>query len=784
MRSRSRRLALAACAALAVLSAAAPAARAADPQQVQQALDRGRDYLFRTQAHGNWEEVQARDAAEADPYSIRNGQWGGMTAIATLALLTAGVPPADPHVQSAVAFLRSAELKGNYALGVRAQVWNQLPPEPWLRKVEQADLDRLVSGMHTRPGESAGFYGYLTASKPDEYDHSVSQFGVLGTWALEQAGCEVPGNYWRYVEAAWRRHQMAGGAWGYWLKNSPGSDAPDTLSMAAAGVATLYLAQEHTRLAPQCKGNVDDPAIDAGLRYLGDHLTSLGQDRRWYTLFGVSRVGLASGYKRLGATDWFAWGADLAVHDQRPDGSWHNQRENENVNGVADTAFTLLFLSRGRAPVMMEKLRYDLTTGDRPGGRAAPGPWNQRPRDVANLARWVGRQVESPLNWQTVTLADPPADLHDAPILYLAGGQAPKLSAADVAKLQAYCEDGGLLLGHADCSSAAFADGFRHLGEQMFPGRHFRPLEPTSPIYTDQQFPRGHWATKPPVEALTNGARELMVLLPAGDPARQWQGQSFLPVARDVYGQLMTDLFLYAVDKQGLRRRGETYVVDRRTDVADATPVTVARLRYAGNWDPEPGGWRRLARLLHNARVAELDVQRVDPAVAGQLAGGRFAIASLTVADPDFRLTDAARSAVQAYVAAGGTLLVDVAGGRGAYRSAADAELARLFPDAARGLPVLPPDAPLYQAAQGDGTLSIGTSPLSYRKFERATGTLNRSRLRGLEVNGRLAVFYSPEDVSVGLVGQAVGGVAGYVPADAARVLAAVIGSAAATRHR
>ena len=75
--------------------------------------------------------------------------------------------------------------------------------------------------------------------------------------------------------------------------------------MTAAAVATLYIAQGYTQIAPKCVGNIDDPAIDGGLKYLGDHLTELGAERRWYTPFAVSRVGLASGHKYLGSTDWF-----------------------------------------------------------------------------------------------------------------------------------------------------------------------------------------------------------------------------------------------------------------------------------------------------------------------------------------------------------------------------------------------------------------------------------------------------------------------------------------------
>jgi hypothetical protein len=39
---------------------------------------------------------------------------------------------------------------------------------------------------------------------------------------------------------------------------------------------------------------------------------------------------------------------------------------------------------------------------------------------------------------------------------------------------------------------------------------------------------------------------------------------------------------------------------------------------------------------------------------------------------------------------------------------------------------------------------------------------MSAPRLRGIEVSNRTAVFYSPEDLSVGLVGQSVDGIYGY----------------------
>jgi hypothetical protein len=36
------------------------------------------------------------------------------------------------------------------------------------------------------------------------YDHSVSQYGVLAMWAINQMNIEIPGDYWKVTEEAWR----------------------------------------------------------------------------------------------------------------------------------------------------------------------------------------------------------------------------------------------------------------------------------------------------------------------------------------------------------------------------------------------------------------------------------------------------------------------------------------------------------------------------------------------------------------------------------------------------
>ena len=139
----------------------------------------------------------------------------------------------------------------------------------------------------------------------------------------------------------------------------------------------------------------------------------------------------------------------------------------------------------------MNKLDYSAARRAGVGGRGgAPRAattddkephWNQRPRDVANVARWTGRQIERELNWQIVNLDAPVDDLHDAPILYIAGNQKLDFSDEQEAKLKQFVEQGGLILGNADCGSANFVERrSRRWATRLFPRTSSRRCRTTT----------------------------------------------------------------------------------------------------------------------------------------------------------------------------------------------------------------------------------------------------------------------------------------------------------------
>ena len=420
-------------------------ATAASPEQVDRALEHAKQFVYDRQSNGLWEEHPGQPTAAeiaALPHSPLGGQWGGQTALAVYALLAAGESPLSEKLAPAIKFLKSADIKGTYALGLRTQIYPFLPPSKEVRDEAVTDVKRLGDSAFTS-GPAKGLYDYLLDSKnTSRTDHSVSQYGVLGVWACERAGAEVPSPFWQLVENAWIRDQNPGdGSWSY--GRAEGRRGEATASMTVAGTATLFITQDylHASMGINCSGNVVNPHIDAGIKWIADNFDNVFTDpgiaAPYYALYGVERVGVASGRKYFGKVNWYQRGSDYLIDNQSPRGGWGNLNE---------TCFAMLFLSRGRAPVIFNKLQYDVN--------GTEGNWNERPRDVANLTHWIAKETERDLNWQIVNLSGSADELLDAPVLYISGNKALKFTPQEEAKLRQYCEDGGLIVGNPDCGSS------------------------------------------------------------------------------------------------------------------------------------------------------------------------------------------------------------------------------------------------------------------------------------------------------------------------------------------
>jgi hypothetical protein len=439
--------------------AASRAALADPPVSAQAASDCERkaiQYLYSQEKNGSWDPPAPTAGANGVTFdwTATWTNWGGPTAVITYALLAAGENPNDPRLKSAIEFLKTADLKGTYAIGMRSEVWAHLPFTAEIRSLMMRDADLLHERMITQ-GAFKGLWSYTGhGADYNNFDHSNSQYGVLGFWGAADVGLEIPQGIWEMMDTAWRSGQQQSGGWSYKRSDDPTQEfTVPRFTMTAAGVATLFLTDDH--LAPgtgiNCEDNVPDPHIEKGLAWLGDHFDDLMHADNIivgafnYGLYGLERVGVASGHKYIGKVDWYQFGLNQLIKTQSPEGGW--RMEQPAPTPATTTALGLLFLAYGSAPVAIDKLQWELQTSTADDRLAS---WNQRPRDIANLVHWMSKQTESQIKWQVVSLRGPVDELHNAPVLYISGNQTLNFSSDDLAKLREYVEQGGLILGSAN----------------------------------------------------------------------------------------------------------------------------------------------------------------------------------------------------------------------------------------------------------------------------------------------------------------------------------------------
>lgn len=625
------------------------------------------------------------------------------------------------------------------------RIWFQFPrPGPlWIRPPNPS---RSVGppGVSIPDGEfSGGPVGDNQVPKLERtfefpWDNSNSQYGLLGVWAGAEVGMEVPDQYWAEVEHHWLSCELRTGEWAYKARETQGYFA-----MTCAGVASLLVTRDYLE-PPMLKGQVGRPpysdGLAAGLAWLerGDNSVSIpGPSTHYlgYDLFGIERIGLASGYKFFGAHDWYRELAGRIVPMQFPNSAWGH--EDHGVDAIVDTAYTLLFLARGRHPVIMTKLKFDKY-------------WDNRPRDLSNLARFAGRELERPLNWQVVGIEHEWQDWFDSPVLYVASHEPPRLKEADYGKLKSFVLAGGLIFTHADADSVKFNKWADELAGRIVPGRHLEPIPPGDPIYSLQYKLRSH----PRLLGLSNGVRWLMVHSP-GDIALSWQQRSDKNHREDF--ELGTNVFLYASGKPDLRNRLDSPFIPPPPP-APLSAGTLVKLQYDGNWNPEPAAWRRFARYFQweaNQLLA------VTPMPIEKLAPGAATIAALTGTDAH-TFTEQQIAAMKAYVEAGGVLLIDACGGENAFARSVRESLLRGAFALAQPQP-LPANHPLFSGLKAG---QANASPLRLRPYARDRLGRLAPQIQLYRL-GKGYIVFSPLDLTSGLLGTNTWGILGYEPASA-----------------
>ncbi len=748
---------------------------------VKRAIERAQEYLVSQQLpNGSWSQQRV-----------------GINALVLLALANSGLEADHPTVESALKALRDTETPDQtYDIALMIMAYASVEGG----KANAGRISALAQSLENRQRASGGWH-YTKNGQGS--DNSCTQYAILGLREAAHAGYTVDRSTWRKARDYWLRCQVGsrdsvtGAGWQYGAR----PDGSATGSMTVAGIGSLVIIDSFLKDDPEdgeleCCGNADEDeiqkAIDAGVRWMGSRFSvrSNPGDGNWllYYLYGLERAGRLSGRRFFGDHDWYREGADFLIRKQvAATGEWRGGAGFEN-DPMISTSFALLFLSKGLAPVLINKLKFgprDPATGE-PLGE----DWNKHPNDVRNLVNYISGRDKWPalVTWQVLDFDKAAQDdgvqsLLQAPMQMMSGANDPSsIQGEQVEILRDYIAQGGFLLAVQNCESDDFEEGFHDLVKRMFPTGEFRlrKLPDTHDIYRSEFL-----ITKNPPElwGVDVGCRTAIVYAPF-DHACRWdhwiksEPRGRPPQLKAAIGrsmQLGTNIAAYATNREvhdRLDAPNAIQVADEDSLTGRGT-VRMAQLRHTGGWDTA----RNAARHLLDALEEKVGLR---PATQ---------IANLTASDPNvlnfpllymhgrqtFSFSPSEREQLKAHLENGGLLFADACCGAQAFDTAFRSMVEQMF---GRPLERIPIEHELFKSEWGNDIRQVERRLPRDGELGSVLDTdvsIGEPILEGLTIDGRIAIVYSKYDISCALERQATAACAGYTTEDATRIAINVV---------
>jgi hypothetical protein len=575
-------------------------------QKVHKAIQGGVRYL-RTQqqrSSGSWENYQRVGAIYE----------GGCTALALLALLNAGVDPKDRAIQRGLEFLRKVEPKHTYVVSLQTMVYVEAGQTTDSERI-QRNVDWLIKTRITDNGKLLGWtYGTTGRSFPD---NSNSQYAILGLHAGKTAGAKIDREIWQSIRTFYERTQRADGGWNY---NERGNLPGGTLTMDIAGLTGLIIAgaelnkgREIIRAdgtAKNCGVYDQDNNIRRAVNRISRIFSVELPNRIYYNLYGIERAGRLSGERFLGLHDWYREGCEFLVKKQdQTEGCWPREGNQFDQWPVINTSFALLFLSKGRTPVLISKMVHG-GLADRYGANA---DWNNDRNDIKHLVEYASKNLfkRQPLAWQIfdadrgirgrteASLEDRleavTSELLQSPIIYFNGHKAPKFTESEIKLLREYVDNGGFIVVEACCGRNEFREGFatgdNALVKTLFPDNELKELEANHPVWT------AFYKVDPrvfPLWGIKRGCKTVLIYSPK-DLSCYWESNNFKEAKNALAFRLGANIITYAtgLEKPVVRGTKQQVVREGKQDVP-RNAVRVAQLKYGPDWEPAPNAMRVL----------------------------------------------------------------------------------------------------------------------------------------------------------------------------------------------
>ena len=449
------------------------------------------------------------------------------------------------------------------------------------------------------------------------------------------------------------------------------------------------------------------------------------------------------------------------------------------------TSFALLFLAKGRRPVVIAKSQH--------GPR---NDWNQHGHDISHLVEFIEKRwrddYPAGLSWHVLNTQEANTqDFAQSPVLWIGGTAGLDLGKEPGRRLREYIDQGGFIFAEATCSEgAAFDKSFRQLVSEIFPEpeNQLSLLPPEHPAWyaektVDPEFQR-------PLLGVDYGCRTCLIYAPLNKPENKssplpslsclWElaGPSYdefdEPIRKQINASLAigANVIAYATNRE-LKKKDELFARSQPNDVKQDSigrgQLTIGKLRHGGLCDAAP---KALANILR-AAARELGILVDDtPTKLDLIDPGIFKHHMLFMHGRQaFVFDDAQRKNLRDFLERGGTLLADSVCASQPFTDAFRKEFSAGLPD--RTIESIPNDDPLFSASAYGG---FDLRQVTLRAPAADGGPLSSEKrkvppqLEGIRIGDRWAVIFSPFDISCALEKQNSMECTGYDREDAEKI--------------
>jgi hypothetical protein len=345
--------------------------------------------------------------------------------------------------------------------------------------------------------------------------------------------------------------------------------------------------------------------------------------------------------------------------------------------------------------------------------------------------------------------------LLEAPVLFISGLRNIPMTQADQSALREYVYNGGTILACACSDSDVFDRSFRELMASAFPDSPMVPIEKDHEIYTCLfDIPPD---ARPTIYGVSEGCTMNILYIPKGKYSCKWttgdkSGYSF---------EMGANLLSFLVGDRQLKNRIEpvSYTPLRNlTESEKRRPergaLTIGQIKHSGQWKPHRLDVPNLmAKLKSQAGVTVA----VDPEPVDLSSTDLYSYPILYMTGHfGTTFTEIEAANLARFLQKGGTLIAEACCGRTEFDDSFRRLAGKLFEG--KNLVRLPLENELFKKPFDIRTVDFRTS--AQKRYPGVTSP----PLEGLEIDGRVALIYSPVSFGCGLDGHPCHSCVGYTP--------------------